>query len=134
MESERGYHVEFHNPSIRFRAPVMVASLKAVLTPMENRLRCAGLVEFGGLEAPPSSAPIDLITRGVQRLFPDLTYDRLQTWMGHRPLYHGLAPGNRNYKQQWTCSCRLRSSARRTDGGTEDREMALGNRVGQQTE
>ncbi|MCY4141963.1 MAG: FAD-dependent oxidoreductase [Rhodobacteraceae bacterium] len=85
IESERGYHVEFHSPSIRLRAPVMVASLKAVLTPMENRLRCAGLVEFGGLEAPPSSAPIDLITRGVQRLFPDLTYDRLQTWMGHRP-------------------------------------------------
>lgn len=85
MESERGYHVEFHNPSIRLRAPVMVASLKAVLTPMENRLRCAGLVEFGGLEAPPSSAPIALIIRGVQGLFPELTYDRLQTWMGHRP-------------------------------------------------
>ena len=85
MESERGYHVEFHNPSIRLRAPVMVASLKGVLSPMKDRLRCAGLVEFGGLEGPQSSAPIDLITRGLQRLFPDLTYDRVETWMGHRP-------------------------------------------------
>ncbi len=85
MESERGYHVEFHNPSICFRAPVMVASLKAVLGPMENRLRCAGLVEFGGLRAPPSSAPVDLIIRRIKEIFPDLAYDRVETWMGHRP-------------------------------------------------
>ena len=85
MESERGYHVEFHDPSIKFRSPVMVASLKGVLSPMDNRLRCAGLVEFGSLHAPPSSAPTDLIIRKVKELFPDLTHGRVETWMGHRP-------------------------------------------------
>ena len=85
METERGYHVEFLNPSVCLRSPVMVMSGKFVLSPMENRLRCAGLVEFGGLDAAPSAAPVDLIRRQVKALLPELTYDRTEIWMGHRP-------------------------------------------------
>jgi len=51
LESERGYHVEFLEPSVMPRAPVMVASGKFVATPMDGRLRLAGVVEFGGLDA-----------------------------------------------------------------------------------
>ncbi len=85
MESERGYHIEFVNPSIMPRSPIMVAAGKYVLTPMDGRLRCAGIVEFGGLDAPPSRQPFDLLRRHTLELFPDLTYDRIDEWMGHRP-------------------------------------------------
>ncbi len=85
LESERGYHVEFVNPSITLRSPVMVAAGKFVASSMDGRLRCAGVVEFGGLDNPPSRAPIALLKRQVARLFPDLTYDDTVEWMGHRP-------------------------------------------------
>lgn len=85
LESERGYHIEFVNPSITFRSPVMVAVGKFVATSMNGRLRCAGIVEFGGLSNPPSRAPFDLLKRQVARLFPDLTCDDTVEWMGHRP-------------------------------------------------
>ena len=85
LESERGYHVEFVNPSIQLKAPIMVAAGKFVVTPMQGRLRCAGVVEFGGLEAAPSRGPFELLRRQTAALFPELTYDRVDEWMGHRP-------------------------------------------------
>ncbi len=85
MESERGYHVEFVNASIMPKSPTMVASGKFVMTPMEGRLRCAGIVEFGGLDAPPSEAPYDLLINKTLELLKDLEYDRVEKWMGHRP-------------------------------------------------
>lgn len=85
LESERGYHLEFVNPSIRLRTPLMVASGKFGATPMDGRLRCAGVVELGGLKAGPSEAPFRLIEKQAKAAFPDLTYDRIDRWMGHRP-------------------------------------------------
>ncbi len=85
LESERGYHIEFYDPSVAFRAPTMVAEAKFGLTSMEGRLRAAGIVEFGGLDAPPSEAPFKLIERRVREALPDLKYSRTERWMGHRP-------------------------------------------------
>lgn len=85
LEAERGYHMEFHNPSITLRAPTMVAAGKFVATPMAGRLRCAGVIEFGGLHAGPSNAPLDLMKRKVAQVFPDLQADKITTWLGHRP-------------------------------------------------
>ncbi len=85
LESERGYHLEFVNPSITLKAPIMNAAGKFVVTPMDGRMRCAGVVEFGGLDAPPSEAPFNLLEKQTKALFPDLTYDRMDRWMGHRP-------------------------------------------------
>ena len=85
LESERGYHIEFVNPSITLRSPVMVASGKFVAHSMKGRLRCAGVVEFGGLDKPASKAPFELLKRQMKEAFPDLEYDRIDEWMGHRP-------------------------------------------------
>ena len=85
MESERGYHLEFTNPNISLRSPVMVTSGKFAVNSMEGRLRCAGIVEFGGVNAPPSKAPFEFLKRHVHALFPELEYDALNEWMGHRP-------------------------------------------------
>lgn len=85
MESERGYHVIFKNPSKIVSAPTMIASGKFVATPMHDGLRCAGIVELGGLQAGPSSQPIELLMRHVNRTFPDLEYTDKIEWLGHRP-------------------------------------------------
>lgn len=85
FESERGYHIELANPSSMPRAPMMVASGKFVITPMDGRIRAAGVVEFGGLKAGPSRAPLDMLRRQVKKLLPDVTYDDVVEWMGHRP-------------------------------------------------
>jgi len=63
----------------------MVASGKFVITPMEGRLRAAGIVEFGGLDAPPSPEPFDLLERGLVAAIPGLRWSETTRWMGHRP-------------------------------------------------
>ena len=85
LESERGYHLELWEPSIMPKAPVMIASGKFVATPMEGRLRLAGIVEFGGLKAGPSKAPFDLLRRNIRAAMPGLTWKGETEWMGHRP-------------------------------------------------
>lgn len=85
LESERGYHLEFWNPSVMPKTPVMVAARKIVATPMEGRLRLAGVVEFGGTEAGPSKAPLDLLRKSAAAVFPGLKADEVTEWMGHRP-------------------------------------------------
>ena len=85
LESERGYHIELINPSVMPKAPLMLVSGKFVVTPMQGRIRCAGIVEFGGLDAPPSRAPIELLKRQIHKAIPGLKYDEIIEWMGHRP-------------------------------------------------
>ena len=101
LESERGYHLELWEPSVMPRSPVMVASGKFVVTPMDGRLRLAGVVEFGGLDAPPSRAPFELLERNIRAAIPGITWKRTVEWMGHRPSVAdsipviGEAPGAR---------------------------------------
>lgn len=85
LESERGYHLELWEPSFTPKSPVMVASGKFVITPMDGRVRLAGIVEFGGLEAAPSKAPINLLRDNIRAAMPELTWEREVEWMGHRP-------------------------------------------------
>lgn len=85
LESERGYHIELWEPSFMPRSPVMIASGKFVATPMDGRLRLAGIVEFGGLDAPPSRAPFDLLLRSARAAMPGLSWSHKTEWMGHRP-------------------------------------------------
>jgi D-amino-acid dehydrogenase len=85
LESERGYHVEFIEPSAMPTHPTLFASGKFIATPMDGRLRCAGVVEFGGLDMPASKGPVDFIKRQVKEIFPELRYKEIRTWQGHRP-------------------------------------------------
>ncbi|MCV3271829.1 NAD(P)/FAD-dependent oxidoreductase [Roseobacter sinensis] len=85
LESERGYHIVFEEARNGPLAPTMVARGKFVATPMAAGLRCAGVVEFGGLELGPSQAPFALLRRQVRSAYPALTHGREEEWMGHRP-------------------------------------------------
>jgi len=49
------------------------------------RMRCSGVIEFGGLNKIVSKSPIALLKRQMVKLFPDLSYDYINEWLGHRP-------------------------------------------------
>jgi glycine/D-amino acid oxidase-like deaminating enzyme len=85
LETERGYHIVFREPSVMTNAPTAITSGKFVATPMAGGLRCAGVLEFGGLEAGPSKAPLVQLRRKVLEAFPTLTATEEITWLGHRP-------------------------------------------------
>ncbi|MCA1298980.1 NAD(P)/FAD-dependent oxidoreductase [Stappia indica] len=85
LESERGYHLELEEPSAYPIAPCMIASGKFVITPMDGRIRLAGIVEFGGLTAPPSEAPFRVLETELRKAMPGLTWRATTKWMGHRP-------------------------------------------------
>ncbi|MCP5036824.1 MAG: FAD-dependent oxidoreductase [Rhodobacteraceae bacterium] len=85
LEAERGYHIVHKNPSQQPNAPMMVASGKFVVTPMSEGLRCAGVVEFGGLDPALSKAPLALLRRQVRKVFPQLTWESEEEWLGFRP-------------------------------------------------
>jgi len=85
LEAERGYHVALHSKNYRAPQPYFVMDAKFVLTPMDDALRAAGVAEFGGLDAPASRRPVDLIKKGVRKVYPGLEFEIGASWMGHRP-------------------------------------------------
>jgi D-amino-acid dehydrogenase len=85
LETERGYHVVFENPSEMPRNPMMITSGKFGVNPMDMGLRCAGTVELGDHHAGPSDAPIRFLMKHAKEVFPNLTYSGTQEWMGFRP-------------------------------------------------
>jgi len=85
LETERGYHVMLPTPNIDLRLPILVGGHGYAVTPMENGLRVAGTVEFGGLKAPPNYRRADILLRHAKRLFPDLNDAGAERWMGYRP-------------------------------------------------
>ena len=85
FESEGGYHIELINPSEMPLETVKVASGKFVVTPMQSRIRLAGIVDFSGLSGPDNSTAIELLKISAKELFPSIRYERMETWHGHRP-------------------------------------------------
>lgn len=85
LESERGYHIDLWGANKTPRSPVMIASGKFVATPMRDRLRLAGIVEFGGLCAGPSRAPFALLFNQIRAAIPGIAWREAEEWMGHRP-------------------------------------------------
>ena len=85
LESQRGYHIDLLNPSTTLNNAMLFTDAKCVVTSMTGKLRLAGLVEFAGLDAKPSHAPIRTLITLISRMFPKLTFERYTEWMGHRP-------------------------------------------------
>lgn len=106
MESERGYHVEFVNPNIELKSNWMLRQRKFAMNSMEGRLRCGGIVEFGGLDAPPGREPFELLKRNALQVLPELEYDEIREWMGHRPSTSDSLPLVGNFAavtNLWAC-------------------------------
>ena len=85
LESERGYHVEYVEPNFYPKVPMMLTSKKFVITPMDGRIRVAGLVEFAGLKTLKRKPPLNLLKNKIKDLFPNLKCKEKIEWLGHRP-------------------------------------------------
>jgi D-hydroxyproline dehydrogenase len=84
LNTERGYHVEWDMETPPVTRPACPVARGFYLCPMAGRLRVAGTVELGGMDAPPSQHRLDRLAEGARELFPDLGQpDR--SWMGLRP-------------------------------------------------
>jgi glycine/D-amino acid oxidase-like deaminating enzyme len=86
LESQRGYHVTIASPGVTISRPVVAADRKVFLTPMEEGLRAAGTVEFGGLSRAPTRKRAEYLVRDMARVFPRAQIPAdWSFWMGHRP-------------------------------------------------
>lgn len=85
LEVERGYHIVYKDPSQTPNNPMMIASGKFVSTLMDQGLRCAGVVEFGGFDDRLSKAPLKLLRKKVAEVFPAMTSSNQEEWLGFRP-------------------------------------------------
>ena len=104
LESQRGYHVTIASPGIAPSRPVIAADRKVFLTPMEDGLRIAGTVEFGGLERAPNRKRAEYLVRDLARVFPcaEIPTD-WSFWMGHRPCFPDTLPvmGESRHRGLW---------------------------------
>jgi D-amino-acid dehydrogenase len=85
LEAERGYHVTYSDPRYTLPMPVFMPEHKFFITPMEMGLRIAGQSEFAGIDAEPNHARADILSKHMQRVFPDLSAVDSTQWMGRRP-------------------------------------------------
>lgn len=85
LHPESGFHIELWEPSQTPRAPLMFEAGKFVITPMDGRIRLAGMVGYGGFDAPPPEAPYRMFLRYLKKALPDLRWKETTRWMGHRP-------------------------------------------------
>lgn len=83
--AERGHHLHFKNPSEMPRDPMLIVKGKFGATPMSTGLRCAGTVELGNTRKGPNRAALKLIGEHVSRVFPAMTFDSVEEWLGFRP-------------------------------------------------
>lgn len=86
LTTERGYHLEFDMPLDMqpLTRPVCPLTHGFYFTPLEGRLRAAGTVELGGVDAPPTPRRWERLEAGVRSVFPDLP-PVSRKWMGLRP-------------------------------------------------
>jgi glycine/D-amino acid oxidase-like deaminating enzyme len=102
LETERGYHAMMPSPNISLKFPISNKSRGFGLTPMEDGIRAAGTVEFGGLHAAPDERRALILLEHARRVFPELQAGEPRLWMGHRPSTPdslpvlGEAPGRPN--------------------------------------
>jgi D-amino-acid dehydrogenase len=85
----KGYSVDYSPPPVRLTAAVNLCDAKVAVTPLRNRLRLAGTMEFAGLDTTINPARVDAIRRAPGRYFVDWDESRAPTigpWAGARPM------------------------------------------------
>ena len=84
LDTERGYHLEWDMDQPPVTRPACPVARGFYLCPMAGRLRVAGTVELGGLDAAPSPHRLTRLAEGARALFPALG-EPDRSWMGLRP-------------------------------------------------
>lgn len=92
LESQRGYHVQFHGAPAPVTRTVVLAERKVFVTPMEEGLRVGGTVEIAGLDRPADPRRAQLLERFARETFDGLDGVTSTHWMGHRPCMPDSVP------------------------------------------
>ncbi|ATN35988.1 hypothetical protein ACO34A_19465 [Rhizobium sp. ACO-34A] len=86
LETERGYHIVYGGFGDIISRTCSSATAGYAMTPMNEGLRCAGMVELAGLDKAPNPACHDYLDRTAKRFLPDLAgCAPTSKWMGFRP-------------------------------------------------
>ncbi len=85
LESWRGYHIMVPSTGIALNGVVADGEMHFGVTPMDDGIRVAGLIELASVDAPPNYARADLFLRLAKRLIPAFPAEPASRWMGHRP-------------------------------------------------
>ena len=92
LDTERGYHIHFKGCEHLISRPVVFQNRGFGITPMEERLRVVGTVEFGGLENPLSKGRIKNLVNNARYLLDGLPDDHEDEWLGFRPTLPDYLP------------------------------------------
>lgn len=65
--------------------PLMIIDKKIAITPMEDTLKFAGIVDFSGVDAPANKFRYDYIRSLIKNIMPSLSWKEEDLWMGQRP-------------------------------------------------
>ncbi|WP_429925460.1 NAD(P)/FAD-dependent oxidoreductase (plasmid) [Agrobacterium vitis] len=84
LDTERGYHLEFDMDATPVERPVCPTHHGFYFCPMQGRLRVAGTVELGGLNAPLNPRRLHVLLANARCVFPELG-EPSRSWMGFRP-------------------------------------------------
>ena len=85
IEAERGFHIVLKKVSFLPPNPLMIIDKKIAITPMEDTLRFAGIVDFSGVDAPANNSRYDYIRSLIKNIMPTLSWKEEDLWMGQRP-------------------------------------------------
>jgi len=81
----KGYHLDLSPADGDPRVPVLMQEGRFALTPLEGRLRVAGMLEVAGLDARPNPARVEAMKRAAARVLGGDGRVTLDVWTGLRP-------------------------------------------------
>ena len=84
LDTERGYHIIFENNNNLLTHPVGWATSGFYMTPMEDGIRAAGIVEIAGLNKPMNKKILSMLEESARSILPQLGKVKSR-WMGFRP-------------------------------------------------
>jgi D-amino-acid dehydrogenase len=86
LQPGKGYSVTVDRPAVSPTIPVMNAARKMIITPLGNRLRFAGTMEFAGLDLTLNETRAQAVLRGgMEVMRPCGSFQNIERWCGLRP-------------------------------------------------
>ncbi|WP_244464838.1 NAD(P)/FAD-dependent oxidoreductase [Martelella endophytica] len=85
LDTERGYNTTLPAAAFDIRRQLYFNDHSFVVTPLKDRIRVGGAVEFGGLELKPNFKRSDALMKLATRFLPGLKAEGGEQWMGFRP-------------------------------------------------
>jgi D-amino-acid dehydrogenase len=81
----KGYHVDVEAASGDPTVPLLLQEARSALTPLDGRLRLAGLLDVAGLDGRPNPARVEAMRDGAARVLGRDERAPLDVWTGLRP-------------------------------------------------